>query len=85
MMISIASLRTWRQVLESSSQDVAALCFVVHEAPAAGRRALLGEARSRSSTSPRRTSSYEPSSGAFFFAALPPTRRFRRVPTTREA
>ena len=63
-----------RPAFLSSSQDVAALCFVVHEAPAAGRRALLGEARSRSSTSPRRTSSYEPS-----------TRQFRRVPTTREA
>ena len=31
--------------LEASSQDVAALCFVLHEAPAAGRKALLKEAR----------------------------------------
>ena len=31
--------------LEASSQDVAALCFVLHEAPAAGRQALLKEAR----------------------------------------
>ena len=31
--------------LDASSQDVAALCFVLHEAPAAGRKALLKEAR----------------------------------------
>ena len=31
--------------LETASQDVAALCFVLHEAPAAGRQALLKEAR----------------------------------------
>ena len=31
--------------LETASQDVAALCFVLHEAPAAGRKALLKEAR----------------------------------------
>ena len=79
--------------LETASQDVAALCFVLHEAPAAGRQALLKEARRI--LKPGGTLMVLDIAQTYkliravkrcvFFWLRPPTRQLRPVSTAREA